>query len=280
MKNTKNMAIVLTILTVGLICSSAYGQDETADDDKWQISFTPYFWAPEVDAKSTVSGGTAKLNLSFSHIFDNFGMFGLSGRVEAWKGDWGIFFDGMYVDLEGDFTIAVPTPGPGTPILGIDVDIEDTILDFGVAYKLFKVPLDESGNRMLTFAPLGGVRYHKMKQEINLKASGPGPFGPIGATLGGDEEWVEPFVGGELRYDLTKNLAVGARTDFGGFGIGSASKLTWNLIAGIDWQFKENMNLKLGYRVMDIDYSRHSGSSEFGFDGKFQGPMLGLTILF
>jgi len=176
------MTIVLTILAVGLVCSSVYGQEEVADDDKWQISVTPYFWAPEVAAKSTVSGGTAKLDLSFSDIFSNFDMFGLSGRVEAWKGDWGIFFDGMYVDLEGDFTIAVPTPGPGTPIIGIDVDIEDEMFDFGVAYKLFKVPLDESGNRMLTFAPLGGVLYHYMKREIKLKAVGPGPFGSIGAA--------------------------------------------------------------------------------------------------
>lgn len=279
MKNAKKVTMALTILVVGLICSSAYGQDEIGSGDEWQISFTPYFWAPDMDVKSTIAGGTVGINTDFSDIIDNFDVFGLSGRVEMWKGDWGIFFDGAYLDLEGDFTFVVPTPGPGTPTVGIDVDIEDATFDFGVAYKLFKVPLEENKSRMLTFEPLGGLRYHYLKQEIKLSAAHP-ILGPVGTRLGGDEEWVEPFVGARLKYDLTEKLAAVARADFGGFGIGSASKLTWNFLAGIDWQFKKNMNLKLGYRVMDIEYSRHSAGDEFGFDGKMQGPMAGLTIRF
>ena len=110
MKNTKNMTIVLTILAVGLVCSSVYGQEETSGDDKWQISFTPYFWAPDIDVKSTVAGGTVGIDVGFSDIIDNFDVFGLSGRVEMWKGDWGFFFDGAYVDLEGKFKVV--TPGP------------------------------------------------------------------------------------------------------------------------------------------------------------------------
>ena len=267
--------MILKILTIFLICSPIYGQEQITDQDKWKINFTPYFWAPSIDVKSTVAGGTVGIDIGFSDVVDNFDVFGLSGRVEMWKGDWGFFFDGAYLDLEGEFTVI--TPGP---TIGVDVSIEDTVLDFGVMYKLFKVPLEENGNRMLTFAPLGGVRYHYMEQEIKLKAAGPAPFAPVGATLGGNEEWVEPFVGARLSYDISKNLAAGITADFGGFGIGSASKLTWNLGALVDWQFKKNMNLKLGYRVMDIDYSRYSGSKEFGIDGKMQGPIIGLTIRF
>ncbi len=274
MKNAKKATMVLTVLAVGLVCSSVYGQEEITVGDQWQISVMPYFWAPDMDVKSTIAGGTVGVDVSFSDILDNFDVFGFSGRIEAWKGDWGFFFDGAYLDLEGDFTISTPAAS-----VGIDVDIEDATLDFGMAYKLFKVPLEDSGNRMLTFEPLGGLRYHYLKQEIKLSAVHP-TLGPIGTTLGGDEEWVEPFIGARLKYDLTEKLAAGVRADIGGFGIGSASKLTWNLVAGIDWQFKKNMNLKFGYRVMDIDYSRHSGSSEFGFDGKMQGPIAGLTIRF
>ncbi len=144
MKNAKTVTMVLTILAVGLVCSSAYGQEEIADDDKWQVSFTPYFWVPDIDIKSTVAGGTVGIDVGFSDIVDNFDVFGLSGRVEMWKGDWGLFFDGMYTDLEGDFSLS--TPGP---TIGVDVSIEDAVLDFGVMYKLFKVPLEEKGNRMI-----------------------------------------------------------------------------------------------------------------------------------
>lgn len=274
MKAVKNITIALTILVIGLICSSAYGQVEIADGDKWQISVTPYFWAPDVDVKSTVSGSTAKLDLSFSDILDDFDVFGFSIRVEMWKGEWGLFFDGAYVDLDGDFKLVTTAP-----VINVDVSIEDAVFDFGVAYKLFEMPLGDSGTRVLVFEPLGGVRYHYLKQEIKLGATHP-IKGPVGTTLGGEEDWVELIIGARIRHDLAKKLTAVVRTDFGGFGIGSASKLTWNLVSGIDWQFKKNMSLKVAYRVMDIDYSRHSGGSEFGLDGKMQGPMFGLTILF
>jgi opacity protein-like surface antigen len=258
-----------------LIHSPVYGQDSLAQaDQSWRVSFTPYFFAPKVDTRSTVDGGTVKLDLSFSDILDDFDVFGLSGRVEMWKDDWGLFFDGAYLDLEGDFKIATPAP-----TVNVGVDIEDAMLDFGVACKLYEVPLEDSSNRLFTFEPLGGLRYHYLQQEIKLKTTHP-VLGSAGTTLGGDEEWVEPFVGARLKYDLTENLAAKVRADFGGFGIGSASDLTWNLVAGIDWQFKETWTLLLGYRVTDIDYSRYSGSKEFGFDGKLQGPIIGLTILF
>lgn len=272
MENSEKAAVILMILATGLVCSTALGQQGNADEDTWQISITPYFFAPSVDAVSTVSGSPTNTKLGFDDLIDNFDVFGLSGRIEAWKGDWGLFFDGAYTDLEGDFSMQ--TPGP---LIGVDVSIEDAVLDFGAAYRLFDVPLEGDGHRRFTAGPLGGVRCHYMEQEITLGATS--PLGPAGTELGGDEYWFEPFVGAHLRYDMTEKLAALVRTDFGGFDIGSGSDLTWNLLAGINWQFKKNMSLKLGYRVMDVQYSRHSGASEFGFDGRMNGPMIGLTML-
>lgn len=272
MKNAKNMTIVLTILAVGLFCSSVYGQEEVAGGDEWQVEASPYFWMPSLDFDATVAGGTVHLDMDFGDVIDNFDVFGFSGRIEAWKGKWGLFFDGQYVALDADFKLT--TPGPG---LGVGVDIEDTVLDFGMAYKLIEEPLEGKPGLNWSFAPIGGFRYHNLKEEINLKVTVPG-LGSRGTTLGGDEEWVELFVGGQLKYDLTEKLAAIVRTDFGGFGIGSASKLTWNFLAGIDYQLKENMSLKLGYKIYDMDYERGNGADMIGFDGKIHGPIIGLTI--
>jgi opacity protein-like surface antigen len=160
----------------------------------------------------------------------------------------------------------------------VDVEIDSGTADFALAYKLIKIPLKEGTPLEFTFSPLGGLRYQYLKQEVTLKATG--PLGPANATLGTSKDWVEPFVGAELRYELTEKLAVISRADAGGFGIGSASDLTWNFVIGMDWTFKENMDLKLGYRVMDMDYSNGSGDDEFGWDGRFYGPILGLNIHF
>ncbi|MHC4105198.1 MAG: hypothetical protein ACYSR9_09675 [Planctomycetota bacterium] len=256
-----------------LINSVVYGQDPLGEgDNEWQVSVSPYFWLPEIDGDSTVAGATASIDLSFSDIIDNFDVWGISTRVEAWKGDWGLIFDGMYVDLEGEFTLRSPPPQGD-----VDVEIASGTLDFAVAYKLIDMPVKEDTPLTMTFSPLGGVRYQYLEQEITLKFAGH-PSGPSGTTLGGDEEWVEPFVGAAFKYDLSEKLAVVSRADFGGFGIGSASKLTWNFLASIDWRFKENMDLKVGYRVLDMDYSRHSGVDEFGWDGQIRGPIIALTI--
>lgn len=273
MKKRGVFSIGAIVVVLGLLCPAVNGQNEL-QDDAWDVTFSPYFFLPSIKGKSTISGQTSSIDVSFDDIIDNFDVFAVSGRVEAWKGDWGIFFDGSYMGLDGDFKIT----GPAGPV-GIDMEIVDSYLEFGGAYRLVKEPLEESGSRMLTFEPLGGVRYHYFKQKAKLEANHP-LLGPIGTTVGGDEEWVEPFVGGRLRYDLSEKLAAIVRADFGGFGIGSASKLTWNLWAGIGWQFKEKMSLKLAYRVYDVDYSRHSGADEFGFDAKMQGPVIGLTMRF
>lgn len=274
---------LVTILVVFGLSPLAHAEDpsEMADlelgppaSDEWRVELTPYFFAPAVDAKSTVSGSTSSLDLSFGDIIDNFGVFGLSGRIEAWKGDWGIFFDGAYLALDGDFTLSTPAP-----TIGIGVEITDAMLDFGLGYRLLKLPLAEDQSRMLIGDLLGGGRYHYLKQEIELSAVHP-ILGPVGTTLGGDEEWVELIVGARIKFDIFENFAVLVRGDVGGFGIGSGSDLTWNVVAGVDWRFKENMSLKIGYRILDVDYERHSGASTFGFDGQMKGPIIGLTIIF
>jgi len=63
-------------------------------------------------------------------------------------------------------------------------------------------------------------------------------------------------------------------------GGSSASDLTWQVAGGVDYKFTKNMILNAGYRYVDLDYSRGSGSDEFGIRLKAQGPVLGLTILF
>lgn len=268
------MAFLLSVLVLGSVFSSAFGEEQiagdeeqTAGDEKWQFEFTPYVWAASADFDSTMSGITSEVDVSFKDVWDNldeFDMVAFSGRFEAWKGDWGLFSDIQYVDVKYDEEFQPPIG------IKLDMDIADNSLDVGAAYKIIKKPLGESGSRMFTLAPLGGLRYHYLKQETKLN----------GVKLGGDEDWVEAFVGVQIACELTQNFTVGAITDYGGFGIGTASDHTWNFVAGVDWMFWKQMSLKLGYKIFDIDYSRHSGNKKFGMDGKLHGPMLALTIRF
>jgi len=140
----------------------------------------------------------------------------------------------------------------------------------------------QDNDQKLSFDLLGGGRYMNLEGEVDVRTGGPlaGPGLAIGRTFGRREEWVDPIVGGRLRWDIDEKLAAAVRFDFGGFNIGNGSNLTWNLLAGIDYKLKENMSLKAGYRILDIDYDSGSGTNEFGLDAQFRGPIFGLTIKF
>jgi len=235
----------------------------------------PYFWAASMDADATVNGLSGGVELSFDDVIDHLD-FTAMGRAEAWKGKWGLTFDGLFLNLGADGSFQGRR---GITSFSLDADVRLGMADFGLAYRIFEQQFGDNNEQKLTFEPYGGLRYAYLRQKIDLNVTIAG-VGSIGRTLGGSEDWVEPFVGGRVRWDLNDKMAIGLRGDFGGFGIGSASKLTWNLVTGIDYKLSENTSLQAGYRILDIDYSRGSGSNKFGLDARTEGPILGMTILF
>jgi len=271
MRASHTLLTVLAGLLFLCVGEAAYAQSNLGGGG-WDFRFTPYFWLADLDGDSTLSGITGSAELDFSELWD-FVDFGASGRLEAWNGKWGFLLDGSYLDLGADYSAAV-----GPALIDTEVDLRQTIVDIGLAYRLIHKPVGRDGAQSVALEPLGGVRYEYLKQEARLNVAA-GPFA-AGRTIGGDEEWVEPFVGVRLTWEISEILTAAIRGDVGGFGIGSASDLTWNLLAGVDWQFRKNMSLKAGYRILDIDYERGSGTSAFGLDAQMKGPILGLSIYF
>jgi len=255
----KNLLLTtMTALALIFFCSPVNGA--TGEEWKWEIS--PYFFAPAVDLKATVEGTTVPIDLSFSDILDDFDIFGVSARIEGWKGNWGVICDGMWTDLDGDF-------GPED---NIGVDIEDGMVDLQAGYRIMA---DSSTEKSLVFDVMPGLRYHHIKQKINIRLPDPIPLQP--PSQGGSEDWLEPLIGCRVVWPFADKWSLLVRGDMSGFGVGSASDLTWSVNAALDFKFAENWAAKLGYRYYDIDYSRGSAANEFGLDGSMDGVMLGVT---
>jgi len=263
--------IVVAVTVVMFTCSSSYGLDELGTPDKWNIEFTPYFWAAELKGDATLRGRTGPAEVSFSDLLDNLDI-AFMGRLEAWKGECGLFLDGLYMDLGAEFS----TP---QGLVSADIDVKMTMLEFGIGHRLLETTVGQDNNQKLSFDLLGGGRYMNLEGEVDIVPGGPLGVLP-GRTFGRREEWVDPFIGGRLRWDLNDKLAAVVRTDFGGFDIGEGSNLTWNLLAGIDYKLSKKISLKAGYRIFDLDYESGGGNKEFGLDAQFRGPIFGLTILF
>ena len=255
------LCVCLLLALSGSILAASETETDAAADDQWQFEATPYFWFMSIKGDSTMEGVTGEVDFSFSDILDNFN-YGGAIRLDAYKGKWGLKSDILMIDLEEDFK------GP----LGnrAEVDLRQWAADFAVSYEVLSVPMNEEESRQLTFSPYGGFRYNYLKQKVKL----PGPIG----TVGDSHDWIDVLVGGSVKMELTEKLSANVEGDVGGFGIGSGSDLTWQVMAGFNYTLSEHIDLKFGYRHLDMDYSRGSGSKEFGLDAYYTGPIVGVTI--
>ena len=269
-----NLSAIAFLLTV-FIALPVYGEEATNLSKDWEIRFMPYAWIPTLSAKSTINGVTGNVKLNPWDVIDNLD-FAMMGRMEIWKNKWGFSFDGVYMNLGASKSFRGRRD---SVVFNLDADVRLGMSDFGVMYRLFEKSFGKNNQQKLTLEPYGGLRYGYLTQKAHLNVNLPG-VGSIGRSFGTKEEWVEPFVGGRLTWDLNEKIAFNVRSDAGGFGIGRASDLTWQVVGGMDYKFSKNIVLNAGYRYVDLDYSHGSGSDEFGIHLKAYGPFIGLTIVF
>lgn len=255
----KTLLILLTtVLTAGLLAPSfAQGPREQSDD--WQWVLTPYFWLAGMDGDVTVKGNKSSVDEDFSDLVEKLD-FAAMGRVEAWKNNFGITSDMVYMSLEDDFK----TPGPD-----IDVTLEQFIWDLGASVMLSESPLGSSGVSKITFEAMGGGRYVYIEPAVDFR---PGP--KFDKSL----EYFEPFFGGRIRVRINEKWLVAVRGDIGGFDIGDSSDLTWNLVVAADLALSERTSLVFGYKIMDINVDKGSGPTKNELDMQISGPAIGVAI--
>jgi opacity protein-like surface antigen len=253
-------------------------QDPPAEDtDGWQFKFMPYAWLPTTlkANKATLSGVEGSMRLNLQDILDNLDMV-FYGRLEAWKNDkWGFSYDTFYLNLGYDDGFSPD----GFAGVNLDLDIRVWMNDFAAHYRLVDQRFGDRDQQRFIFEPYGGLRYTYLKEIADVDVDIPG-LGSTGAEFGDSRDWVEPFVGGRISWDLNEKFSINFRGDAGGFGIGSASKLTYNIIPGCTYKLTENTTFDFSYRYLNMDYSNGSGSDELGLDVEAYGPVIGMTILF
>ena len=261
----------------------------STDEMPWRFSFEPFFYLPfGANGDITVRGINAPINAGIGDTFDtivndlNFAAF---GRVEAWKGPWGLFFSGAYANLGTGQTADIPVP-PNLqqaglpPQVSIDAAAGTSFLqlDLGGVYRFgdgnlpmaLRTADSEFDLGPFIFDALAGVRLYSFNNDLVLTSDLGNRF-----EFSQSSTVVEPMVGGRARWNLSHNLAALASANMSGFGIGD---LTFSAagFAGIDWLFSGNTSLLTSYGFTYLDYS--SGSS--GLDLFTHGPRIGVKFRF
>jgi len=247
----KNLALIIAILFLLCFSGNVFAQT-TATDDEWHFMVAPlFFWGQSTDGTTEIGPVTTPLSLNFKDdVLENLSAV-FTIHFEAQKGDWTIFTEYQYVDLD---------PSVATPIGSTaDIDFTNQLGEIGVTYKVATLGIND-------IQVLGGARYTRQDTDVKLN---PGP-----QLVDVTEHWWDGFIGLRVFTHISENWTFLGRGDIGTGG----SDFVWNLVAMFDYQFKDWGSVFFGYRMLDYDYESGSGMDRYAFDAFQQGPVGGLAF--
>ena len=154
------MRKIVTIVVATLFSLSLAGNvfAETNSDDEWHFMVAPFFlWGQSTDGTTEIGPITTPLSLNFTDdVLENLSAV-FTIHFEAQKGDWTIFTEYQYVDLD---------PSVATPIGSTaDINFTSQLGEIGVAYQVATLGIND-------IQVLGGARYTRQDTDVKLN---PGP---------------------------------------------------------------------------------------------------------
>ncbi len=271
-------AAALAVITV--VSAPAMAQSlapPSIDEEAWHFSITPFLFLPVyTTGTSTVAGQDVDIDLNLWDVLKVLNG-AISGRAEAWRGDFGLAVEGYFVALGDDTSIGLP--GPGSGHVDVDVKIRQAYVDLLGSYRVLKGTYNETGRRYAIEA-LAGARYNSLTQDVDI--DGRADFGPVAglqSNLGGTEDWWEPVIGARGLIQISDRWAGAVLADFGGFGVND-DDLQWKVRAGADYRPWDRSSFRFGWQFYGIDYSTNRSDGKFAYDVFQTGPYLAFTYQF
>lgn len=262
------LAVAASIGAIGHLPADAADVQErqpAEPTDSWRLAVAPYLWGAGLNGDIGLFGREpVHVDMSFGDIFRNL-KFGGMVVAELSNGTWGIFGDLIYVKIRDDESITRTIRGfPMT----LDAKVETssftgTLMGEYRAYSSDTFSLDA----------MAGVRIWSVDNRIDASLTAGGP--PLAAFSGSDgSAWIDPMVGGKLRFDTGTPVYLTAWGMIGGFGAGS--DISWDVLGGVGYQWNDWLSTVAGYRALGVDYQNDG----FVYDVVQQGPFLGAVMRF
>ena len=265
-KNLPARFAIALVLSLAGAPDPALAQAVASPGSGWSFEFTPYLWGASMSGN--VGAGalpTINVDMSFSEILDNLDA-GLMGAFEARNGRWGLLFDAIYMKLAHSATASRTGAGPigATAAASAELEMTQTMVAAAIAYRAIegRSPLDV----------IGGARYSLIEADARIDGSLFAQAGSVARSA--KKSWVDPYLGVRVQHPIAERWTLVGYADVGGFGVGS--DLTWQIAAGIDYEFSKTIAAKVGYRYLTVDYDNDG----FRYDMANSGLYLGVGIRF
>lgn len=226
-------------------------------NDGWVWRFAPILGPQQYDGTVRVESLRGDATSSLDDIADR-ATFQMAFLVDGHGDRMGLFFDLSYLALNADYNDGTRVGNFSASLLSVD-----TLGSVGFG------PWD-MGSTSSGFELLGGGRWNQFEAEIETKNAG---------SADSSRGWVDPVVGGRITTNFDFPLRVEIRSDWGGFGVGSATDLTWRFFGLAHFKVDPALELFGGYRVSDIKSQHQNGDRGTALDGHISGPVIGITFL-
>ena len=247
----KSCALAASLVAITLPCA--------AEAQQWDYGASIYVWASALDTSVETPFGTIETELSFGDILEKLD-FALFATFEARNGPWVLMADINYTDLGTSRT----TRGP--VFSNVQMDSTLTILSAFGAYAVIDRP-------NLRLEAGGGLRYY----DLTLETSADSNFPIIpDQRFNFSESWVDPIIGVHVRAPLSDRWFARGFADAGGFGIGDASELSWQIYAGGGYVINQTWAVEFGYRHLSIEKELERVTLTM----EQSGPLIGLSARF
>lgn len=272
------MDLSLPISLLGLLAlatgAAAGARAEPAPPKDWEVEVLPYLWGPSIDGSiETPDGRTEHFDVSLSDILENLDL-GAMARVNArWK-RWLLVVDGLWTKLEQDVDVQRQRVR-----VEAELEAQMVLAQALVGARLFARP----GGLLGTAAPgdervfgidvLAGANYVYLSTEVELDVDPTGPILPgRERDFETSESWFAPVVGVRIHNDFTERIRLETLASVGGFGVGSAPDLSWQLTTLLSYRFTDHWLVSLGHRLFAADDDE--------YDVRMHGGMLGVGYRF
>lgn len=260
--------------------------DETSAPEGWRIDFQPYITIPVTTyGQVEIKGKTVNYHLDTGELLDVLKVV-VSGRVEAWNGNFGLIVDGYYANLGGSGITESNRPNIEATLEN-NLTFNQGIYDFAAGYHLGDRAIAYNPDKPSTerfprfwFAPYIGTRLNDINSTIETTLKIPRRGRERQSSVSQGRTWFEPLIGGKVGLQISEPVTLWLRGDASGFDLAGDTDMSWNLIFGVDWWVHRQVSLQFAYRFYEINYGNGSGNNAFRFEENFNGPYLSATFRF
>jgi len=268
--------IILAGLLSVLLAGGAFGQEEAgiesdyeAKEDNWRFIISPYAML----ASQATDVGGEQIRQSFNDL-SSMTNFGFQLNTVVMYSKWVLTADGTYANLGSK---------SDDGIFQADLDVKQYMLDLRLGY-LVLTQIDEEVTsdvvRGWALEVNAGAKYWRndITLDYSLGLEGRPPL--VEDTFGEKQDWWDPMIGAKARIVLSKSVLLGVSLSGGGFGVGNASKYSWDFIYINTFKVSRLISVTAGFR--SFMYKRVDGEGDDELETKVSviGPVIGMSFIF